>query len=84
MTYAPNEYLIWVVLVALIVAIVVLFILRAQLKTAKFQKTAKEYIVDGSMHLHCKNDIYLYQTVTRSKIEKEQESHDDNDVDDDN
>lgn len=55
--------------IGLIVAAIVCFSLKAQLKTAVKQTNAKAYVRNGSKNLTYARDIYLYHKVTRRKIE---------------
>ncbi len=53
----------------LVVGLVYAFILKSKLNTAKFRREAGLYIVPNSLNLTDSQDIYLYQTVTRTKIQ---------------
>ena len=66
----------WIVLIiaALIVALIVVIMMRAQLKTAKLNNAAESYVRDGSFKLSIKRDQFLYETVSRRKIEKPDEN----------
>ena len=66
----------WIVLImaALIVALIVVIMMRAQLKTAKLNNAAESYVRDGSFKLSIKQDQFLYETVSRRKIEKPDEN----------
>ena len=46
----------------------------AQLKSVRVKHTAQEYVRSGSFHVTRQRDIFLYRTVSRIKIEKEQNS----------
>ena len=48
--------------------------MRAQLKTAKLNNAAESYVRDGSFKLSIKQDQFLYETVSRRKIEKPDEN----------
>lgn len=58
-----------VLIVALIVALIVLSRLKAQMKTAKREKMAMNYVKEGSFRLDVQQDIFLYQTEQRQKVE---------------
>ena len=45
-----------------------------QLKSVRVKHTAQEYVRSGSFHVTRQRDIFLYRTVSRIKIEKEQNS----------
>jgi uncharacterized protein len=62
------------VVIGLIVALIVFLILRAQLKSVGYERGAVDYVRKGSFHLTREKDLYLYNTVTRMKIET-QNSH---------
>lgn len=66
----------WIVLIiaALIVALIVVIMMRAQLKTAKLNNAAESYVRDDSFKLSIKQDQFLYETVSRRKIEKPDEN----------
>ncbi len=53
-----------------IVAAVVLLALFGQLKSVGFEKTAREYVREGSFRLTRRRDIFLYRTVSRIRKEK--------------
>ena len=55
--------------VALIVSLIIVFIMKGGMKTAKNKVDASFYVVSNSLNLLTANDIYLYETVTRTKIE---------------
>lgn len=59
-----------VIIIALIVAFIVLSCLKAQMKTAKHENLAMNYVRDGSFKLDVQQDLFLYQTETRQKVEK--------------
>jgi len=59
-----------VLIIALVVALIVLSSLKAQMKTAKHENMAMNYVRDGSFKLDVSQDIFLYQTETRQKVEK--------------
>lgn len=56
---------------ALIVAMVVLGVLRGQLKQAKTQSTAGNYVRKDSFKLNVRFDHFLYENTQRRKIESE-------------
>lgn len=60
--------------VGLLAAVIVAAVLLAQLKSVRAEREAWEYIRDGSFQLTRQRDIFLYRTVTRRKIEKENHS----------
>lgn len=59
----------------LIVALIVVSGMKRKLKTAVRQKEANNYIKDGSFHVTESSDQFLYNTVTRTPIAKNDNSH---------
>ena len=55
--------------ISLLIALVVCFMWKAQMKTAKIARTAGHYIPEGGFNLTRRQDMFLYRTVTRTKIE---------------
>ncbi len=60
--------IILVIIVALVVAFIVLSVLKGQMKTARHERMAMNYVRDGSFNLDVRQDIFLYQTETRQKV----------------
>lgn len=58
----------------LVAALLTLFGFRAQLRSVSYEKGAQQYVRQGSFHLTRSNDLYLYRTVTRTKIERPEPS----------
>ena len=58
------------VILPLLIALVVCMIWRNQMKTAKIARMADNYIPDGGFRLTGHGDIYLYRTVTRTKVQQ--------------
>ena len=56
--------------IGLVVALIATLVMKSQLKSVKEQKTANLYTRHGSMNLRVQNDLFLYSTVTRVKIQK--------------
>lgn len=57
-------------LIGAIVAGVALGIMRSKMNTAKRQRNAGNYLVDGSFHMHRQLDIFLYSRTTRTRKEQ--------------
>ncbi len=57
--------------VGLLIGLVTVLVLRAQLKSVRMQAGAANYIRPDSMVVHVSNDIYLYSTVTKIPIPKD-------------
>jgi len=62
-----------VVFVPALIALIVCLIWRSNMKTAKLARTADIYIPENGFRLTRRDDIFMYRTVTRRKIE--QSSH---------
>lgn len=56
----------------LLIALIVVLIMKAGMKTVRANNTANYYVRDGSMNVNFSRDIYLYSTVTR--VRRSQES----------
>jgi uncharacterized protein len=63
------EFSIFYVIGGLVIGLIYALILKSKLKIAKFQQGAAAYVIPNSLNLTQSEDIYLYQTVTRTKIE---------------
>jgi hypothetical protein len=51
--------------VAFVIALIVMLVMKSAHKTSKPQRAAANYIISGSFKLTDKNDIFLYQRVTK-------------------
>lgn len=58
-----------VVFVPLLLALIVCSAFKAQMKTAREQTRADEYLVPHSMDLHVRQDRFTHRTETRTRIE---------------
>ena len=56
-------------LIGVIVGFVTTFIMKRGMKTARAQKYAMDYVRSGSFHLTRKQDLYLYRTRTRVRVQ---------------
>lgn len=54
------------VIIGIIIAFIVVFIMKSQLKTVRFQPAASNYLKEGSLNITQSRDIFLYSTVTRT------------------
>jgi len=54
---------------AAIITLIVMLVLKSQMKTVRRQAAASSYVEDGSFNLSRRQDIYLYTTTRRRKIE---------------
>lgn len=66
-----SAYLIILAVIALIIALVVVINMRAKLRTATHEDAAENYVRSGSFKLSVKQDKFMYETVSRTKIEKQ-------------
>lgn len=53
--------------IGIAVGLIVVFVLKGQLKSVRAQSRAHDYVRAGSMRLNVQRDIYLYRNVTRTK-----------------
>ncbi|MBQ5783204.1 MAG: TPM domain-containing protein [Oscillospiraceae bacterium] len=61
-------------IIGIIIALVVCFIFKAQMKPAKLATRASEYIDRQGVKITHRNQIFRYSTVTRTKIESDNHS----------
>jgi uncharacterized protein len=59
---------------ALVVGLLYALYLRSKLKIAKYKSNAGLYVLADSLNLTESSDLYLYQTVTRTRIESSSKS----------
>lgn len=64
------DYMGYVALIAMLASLIVVLILRRQLRTAKFERSAARYVKEGSLRLTDRSEFFLYRTVARRRIEK--------------
>ncbi len=68
---------IWVpisLIVGIAMAAVIVGMMKAQLKTVRFQPEAENYIRDGSLNITQSRDLFLYRTVDRTEKSKDEDS----------
>ena len=58
------------VIAGLIIAFIITFAMKSKLKTVRSKYNASDYTVPGSMNITNSSDMYLYRTVSKVKIEK--------------
>lgn len=63
------EFMISPTVIAAIIALAVVGALKGQLRQAAQQSTAHSYIMDGSFRLDVNMDHFIYENITKSKIE---------------
>ena len=61
-------------IIGIIAGLIVVFILKGQLKSVRKQDQAHRYVKPGSMTVNIQYDIFLYRTVSRTKKQKRVES----------
>ncbi len=64
LTFAP-----YMLIGGLVIGLVYALYLKSKLKIAKFKQGAEGYVLKDSLNLTQSEDLYLYQTVTRTKIQ---------------
>ena len=57
--------------IGLLIALIVVLVMRAQLKSVKPQNLANDYLKDGSLNVTEARDLYLYSHISKTKIERE-------------
>ncbi len=67
-------YFMYAMGIGLFAAIVTLVVLFQQLKSVRVKNEARDYVRSGSFRVTRANDIFLYRTVSRRKIEREKSS----------
>lgn len=63
------KYMPYVLIAGLLIGLVYAFVLKGRMNIARFRRDADAYVVPNSLNLTTIQDLYLYQTVTRTKIE---------------
>ena len=66
-----GEVLFMSVFIGLIVALIVCLVMKSQLKSAKMQTNAQQYIRAGSFHVTNSREYFLYRNVTKTKIDRD-------------
>ena len=61
--------------VGLVISLIVFAVLMSQLKSVRVKREAQDYVREGSFHLTRSNDLFLYRTVDRRKIERDNDDH---------
>lgn len=60
--------------IGFVLALIIVLVMRSQLKTVHFKEEAGDYIKEGSMQLTEKQDWFLYSNVTRTPRPKPQDN----------
>ena len=58
------------IILPLIIAFIICMIWRSKMKTAKIARFADNYIPAGGFRLTGQGDIFMYRTVSRTRIQK--------------
>lgn len=56
------------VIIGILLALGIVFLMKRSMSTVRYQKRADGYVNDGSFSLTDARDIYLYSTVSRTRI----------------
>ena len=64
------EYVLGCLIIGIIVAFIVVFIMKGQLKSVHKQNNAADYVVTGSFRLSNRSDTFLYRNVIRRERPK--------------
>lgn len=67
-------YFVFAMGIGMFAAIVTLVVLFQQLRSVRVKHEARDYVRSGSFRVTRANDIFLYRTVSRRKIEREKSS----------
>ena len=67
---AHSAKIAWNIIIPILVALIVCLVFRAQMKTARKQRAAANYIPEGGFVLTKSSDVYTHSTETRTKIEQ--------------
>ena len=73
-SYPWLKYLAIALLLGAVVALIVVLVLKSQLKSVRSQNAARNYLKQGSLNLTEHRDLYLYRTVSRIAKPKESSS----------
>lgn len=72
--FKVGKNLVISLIIGIIAGLIVVFILKGQLKSVRKQDQAHRYVKPGSMTVDMQYDIFLYRTVTRTKKQERVES----------
>ncbi len=64
------DYLPYMLIGGLVIGLLVALYMKSKLLIAKPQRSADRYALPGSLQLYDSSDIFLYQTVTRTRIQQ--------------
>ena len=71
----PQKPMSWIwipisLVAGIVLSLIVVGTMKSKLKTVRFQAAANNYVKAGSMNLTESRDIFLYNTMTKTKKEK--------------
>jgi len=69
-----TQYVPYVFIISAIIAAIAISLFAKDMRRMKSQSAAAKYVLPGSLKLAHSNDIYLYMTETRTKIESSSKS----------
>ena len=72
--FSAGKSLLICLVIGLLVGLIVAFVLKAQLKSVRWQNQANVYLKTGSMKITGRKDIFLYRNVSRTKKESSSSS----------
>lgn len=72
--FAHGRTLLIAIIVGLAIGLIVAFSLKGQLKSVRIQRQANDYVKPGSMQLRQHSDLFLYNTVRRTRRESSNSS----------
>lgn len=73
LAYAAG-FIVFILIGAMVIAGIAVGVMISKLKTAKFQSAANAYVVENSLRMRTATEHFLYETVTRRKIERSSSS----------
>lgn len=59
------------ILIAFVISAIIMFTMKAQMKTTRSKASANDYVRKGSFSLKYARDIFLYSNIVRTKIESQ-------------
>ena len=69
-----TQYVPYVFIISAIIAAIAISLFAKDMRRMKSQSAAANYVLPGSLKLAHSNDIYLYMTETKTKIESSSKS----------
>ena len=69
-----GKYLLFIAIAGLVIGFLVSLVIKGRLLIAKPQHGASQYSLRGSLNMRESNDIFLYDTVTRTRIQQNRSS----------